>query len=65
MGVAIRDLISDYKTSVDWADLRGTAAVDGNNALYQFLTTIRQPDGTPLMDREGRVTSHLSGIFFE
>jgi len=64
MGVAIRDLISDYKTPVDWGELRGSAAVDGNNALYQFLTTIRQPDGTPLMDREGRVTSHLSGIFF-
>ena len=64
MGVAIRDLISDYKTPVDWGELRGPAAVDGNNALYQFLTTIRQPDGTPLMDREGRVTSHLSGIFF-
>ncbi|MBN1432402.1 MAG: flap endonuclease-1 [Methanomicrobiaceae archaeon] len=64
MGVAIRDLISDYKTPVEWGELRGPAAVDGNNALYQFLTTIRQPDGTPLMDREGRVTSHLSGIFF-
>jgi len=64
MGVAIRDLISDYKTPVDWGQLRGTAAVDGNNALYQFLTTIRQLDGTPLMDKEGRITSHLSGIFF-
>lgn len=64
MGVAIRDLISEYKIPVDWSELRGAAAVDGNNALYQFLTTIRQPDGTPLMDREGRVTSHLSGIFF-
>lgn len=64
MGVAIRDLIADYKVPVDWGELRGVAVIDGNNALYQFLTTIRQPDGTPLMDREGRITSHLSGIFF-
>ncbi len=64
MGVAIRDIIAEYKTPVDWGELKGPAAVDGNNALYQFLTTIRQPDGTPLMDSEGRVTSHLSGIFF-
>lgn len=64
MGVAIRDLISEYKSPIDWGQLRGSAAIDGNNALYQFLTTIRQPDGTPLMDSKGRVTSHLSGIFF-
>jgi flap endonuclease-1 len=32
--------------------------------MYQFVTTIRQPDGTPLKDREGRVTSHLSGLFY-
>ena len=30
----------------------------------QFLTIIRQPDGTPLMDHNGRITSHLSGILF-
>lgn len=64
MGVALRDLIADYKVPVEWGELRGPAVIDGNNALYQFLTTIRQPDGTPLMDSEGAVTSHLSGIFF-
>jgi flap endonuclease-1 len=64
MGVALRDIIADYKTPVTWESLPGIAAVDANNALYQFLTIIRQPDGTPLMDRRGRVTSHLSGILF-
>jgi len=64
MGVALRDIIADYKTPVTWEALPGTAVIDANNALYQFLTIIRQPDGTPLMDRHGRVTSHLSGILF-
>ncbi len=39
-------------------------AVDAYNALYQFISVIRQPDGTPLMDRKGRITSHLSGLFY-
>lgn len=37
-------------------------AFDAWNILYQFLASIRQADGTPLMDAQGRVTSHLSGI---
>lgn len=64
MGVALRDIIAEYKTPVTWEALPGIAAIDANNALYQFLTIIRQPDGTPLIDRQGRVTSHLSGILF-
>jgi len=39
-------------------------AVDANNILYQFLARIRQQDGTPLKDSQGRITSHLSGLFF-
>jgi len=38
--------------------------VDAFNILYQFLSTIRQADGTPLMDNKKRITSHLSGIFY-
>lgn len=64
MGVAIRDIVGDCKETLTWADLPGTAAVDAHNALYQFLSIIRQPDGTPLMNGAGRVTSHLSGILF-
>jgi flap endonuclease-1 len=64
MGVALRDILIDYKTPVPWESLSGIAVIDAHNALYQFLSIIRQPDGTPLMDHNGRVTSHLSGIFF-
>jgi len=64
MGVALREILVDYKVSVTWETLGGIAAVDAHNALYQFLSIIRQPDGTPLMDSRGRVTSHLSGILF-
>ena len=39
-------------------------AIDGYNILYQFLSSIRQADGTLLTDSKGRVTSHLSGLFF-
>jgi len=46
-------------------DLRGKRlAVDGNGELYQFLALIRLRDGSPLMDTKGRVTSHLSGLFY-
>ena len=64
MGVAIRDILADCKETLTWGDLPGIAAVDAHNALYQFLSIIRQPDGTPLMNGAGRVTSHLSGILF-
>ena len=36
----------------------------GNGELYQFLALIRLRDGTPLCDSTGRVTSHLSGLFY-
>lgn len=67
MGVNLRDLIPNEVKIVidDLKALRGYAiAIDGYNALYQFLAAIRQPDGTPLMDSKGRVTSHLSGLFY-
>jgi len=64
MGVALRPLLADYKESPGWEDLGGVAAIDAFNALYQFLSGIRQSDGAPLMDSEGRVTSHLSGLLF-
>ncbi|HMK15714.1 MAG TPA: flap endonuclease-1, partial [Methanomicrobiales archaeon] len=64
MGVDIRDILVPYKKPVGWDTLAGVAAIDAHNALYQFLSIIRQPDGTPLMDSRGRVTSHLSGILF-
>ncbi len=63
MGLQIGEIIS--KREVHFSDFRGKViAVDAFNALYQFLTSIRQLDGTPLMDSKGRVTSHLSGLFY-
>lgn len=63
MGVDLRDLIP--KIPVKLEDLNGKSiAIDAYNALYQFLSIIRQPDGTPLKDSSGKVTSHLSGLFY-
>lgn len=63
MGVDLGDLVP--KTIIDLSSLSGkTVAIDAYNALYQFLAIIRQPDGTPLMDHAGRITSHLSGLFY-
>lgn len=63
MGVDLSEVLLKRKILLD--DLSGKSlAVDAYNTLYQFLAIIRQPDGTPLMDRQGRVTSHLSGILY-
>jgi len=63
MGVKLPGILP-VKT-LTWEDLKGKKiGIDASNSLYQFLSTIRQPDGTPLMDSKGRTTSHLSGIFY-
>ena len=63
MGLQIGDIVS--RREISFSELKGkVVAVDAFNALYQFLSSIRQPDGTPLMDSKGRVTSHLSGLFY-
>ena len=63
MGVQLGELVK--KKEVTFQQLRGKiVAVDAFNIIFQFLTTIRQIDGTPLMDSKGRVTSHLSGLFY-
>ncbi|GGM76085.1 endonuclease [Thermogymnomonas acidicola] len=41
-----------------------TVSVDAYNIIYQFLSSIRGPNGEPLRDSQGRVTSHLSGLFY-
>jgi len=63
MGVNLSD-ITEGRT-VRLLNFKGwTVAIDAYNAIYQFLATIRQPDGTPLSDSKGRTTSHLSGLFY-
>ena len=63
LGIKLREILP--KTSIKLENLGGkTFAIDAYNALYQFLAIIRQPDGTPLKDRSGKVTSHLSGLLY-
>ena len=63
MGLSIRDIIP--RKEIELESLKGKiVCVDAFNTLYQFLSTIRQQDGTPLMDNQKRITSHLSGLFY-
>ncbi|MFX1485694.1 MAG: flap endonuclease-1 [Promethearchaeota archaeon] len=63
MGVDLKDLVLPKTTNLE--QLAGKSiAMDAHNTLYQFLATIRQPDGMPLIDSKKRVTSHLSGLFY-
>jgi len=63
MGVLLTPII--IKQSLALEDLRGKRlAVDANGELYQFLALIRMRDGSPLRDSHGRITSHLSGLFY-
>jgi flap endonuclease-1 len=63
MGINLADIVTSEPRTLE--DFSGKVlAIDAFNTLYQFLAIIRQPDGTPLMDHEGRVTSHLSGIIY-
>jgi|SRR3989344_1003805 len=61
MGVKLGDLV--IKKEISFEELSNKKiAIDAPNMIYQFLTSIRQPDGTPLMDSKGNITSHLQGI---
>ena len=63
MGVNLSDIVGAERVELE--DLAGrTLAIDAYNAIYQFLSVIRQPDGKPLMDQRGRVTSHLAGLLY-
>jgi len=62
MGLNIGEIVP--KKSIEFSYLKGKViGVDASNIIYQFLSTIRQPDGTPLQDKKG-ITSHLSGLFY-
>ncbi len=63
MGVNLKVLLEPKR--IELHDLKGKkVAIDAYNALYQFLSTIRQYDGSPLSDSKGNITSHLSGLFY-
>ncbi len=65
MGIKINELVNEVKRTITFENLfNKRVAIDAFNTIYQFLAIIRQRDGTLLMDDEGNVTSHLSGLFY-
>ena len=63
MGVDLKPIL-EAKT-IEMNELKGkVVAIDAYNTLHQFLSIIRQRDGTPLKDGLGRITSHLSGLLY-
>ncbi|ODS42957.1 MAG: flap endonuclease-1 [Candidatus Altiarchaeales archaeon IMC4] len=63
MGVNLKDIIPKEGIRLEALDGK-VLAIDAPNTVYQFLSSVRQPDGTPLMDSHGNVTSHISGLFY-
>ena len=63
MGVDFGDALPREKIALEDIS-RWRLAVDGYNTLYQFLAIIRGADGGHLKDSQGRVTSHISGLFY-
>lgn len=63
MGLDLKPLLVRERTKLE-AFASKVIAIDAYNAIYQFLAIIRGPDGMQLSDSEGRITSHLSGLFY-
>lgn len=63
MGLDLKPLVVRERTKLE-SFASKIVAIDAYNAIYQFLAIIRGPDGTHLSDASGRVTSHLSGLFY-
>lgn len=64
LGVKFKDITIPEPITMN--NLKGkTLAIDASNLIYKFLTTMRQPDGSPLKDSNGNITSHLNGIMFQ
>lgn len=64
MGVQISSILP--KKEIELTELSGKKiAIDAFNTIFQFLSIIRDRfTGEPLKDSQGRVTSHLSGLFY-
>jgi len=61
MGIKISEVIP--KKEISFESLKDKkVAVDSSQMLYQFLSSIRQKDGTPLTNAQGKITSHLVGL---
>ncbi len=55
MGLNLKPLVIREKTKLEFFSNR-VIAIDAYNAIYQFLASIRGPDGMQLKDSEGRIT---------
>ena len=65
MGVDLRELVKPVAREINPESLfKRVLAIDAYNALYQFLATIRQPNGEPFTAPDGRITSHIIGLFY-
>lgn len=62
MGSQLTPILKTEEIDVDSLDGK-VLAVDAYNILYQFLSSLRMYDGSPLKDSSGNVTSHLNGLF--
>jgi len=63
MGLDLKTLCVREKTNLESFSSK-IVAIDAYNAIYQFLSIIRGPDGMPLTDFSGKITSHISGLFY-
>jgi flap endonuclease-1 len=63
VGLDLKPLVVREKTNLESFTSK-VIAIDAYNAIYQFLAIIRGPDGMPLNDSRGRITSHISGLFY-
>lgn len=63
MGLDLKALCNREKTNLESFSSK-IVAIDAYNAIYQFLSIIRGPEGLPLTDSRGRITSHITGLFY-
>ena len=63
MGLDLKPLVEPIPIKFEALSSR-IVAIDAYNAIYQFLAIIRGQQGEHLTDSSGRVTSHLSGLFY-
>src|SRR3989338_1507913 len=62
MGVKLTNILE--RKDISFEALKGKIiGIDFSNSAYQFLSSIRQQDGTLLMDSNGNITSHLMGTW--
>ncbi|ABR54529.1 XPG I [Methanococcus vannielii SB] len=64
MGVQFGDIIPKKEISLKLLRTK-SAAIDAMNVIYQFLSSIRLKDGSPLKNRSGEITSTYNGIFYK